>query len=915
MHHGNELVIVATVCAVLLVGLATKVVSRRTRLPYTVMVLVAGLAAGMGLPEQSLVATGEQVSPELILFVFLPILVFESAFSMQLPRVRRNLGPVLWLAGPALLASTAGVAAWMVAITSGSWGWGWVPALVFGALISATDPVAVVALLRELGAPKRLAVLIEGESLFNDGTAIVVFTLLLGVLTGHAQVDPLATLGRFVVVAGGGVAVGAGLGMLTSAWLKRTFNQPVVEITLTLALAYLAMVLAEGLHVSGVMAGVVAGLWMSGPGRVHISPEVAHFLHRFWQVLASIANTLIFFLVGLVAAAAMGSAGFADLAVVVGAFVGIVALRAVLVLASRPVMGRLSEPVSMAEASVMAWGGLRGAVSLALALMVSQEHAIDEALRDQVLLATAGVVLGTLLVNGTTVGKLLHHFGFDRAPAADRLAQAATRGRVLDVVEQAIDTARTQGELRTVNWARVDEELASRRAELEAQRREAEGELQQVPASRPLGAARQALRVERTAVWDAFASGTLTAEAVQLIDADVDARLHALDRGVVSTPQGRGAGALPGWRGMLERWLNQPGRSLGALRFGLLELRYELARGRRVAASAVIDAVERGEIEAGEDLRAAYRGRRHAATELLEDFRVNLPEVAEALETRVARRISLNLERDAVARLEREGALDPDSAARARATVEERMKLLARLPRAEALPETPQLCRGAPLFADVGEAELARIGELTTEKALAPDEVLFEQGSTGGNLFIVARGAVAVIREEGGSSRLLSVLGSGDVLGEMELLTGAPRTATIRALTTCVVGEIDRAGFEALMREVPAVAQRVREAFARRRFDNHVRALPAFASLGHAERVAWFEAGDLRTLADGDRAPRDGLVFVVTGALQGWSRVQAPALVRGDRDDELVAEGPVTLVALGPPPTRVVGGRVSPPHA
>ena len=255
------------------------------------------------------------------------------------------------------------------------------------------------------------------------------------------------------------------------------------------------------------------------------------------------------------------------------------------------------------------------------------------------------------------------------------------------------------------------------------------------------------------------------------------------------------------------------------------------------------------------------------------------------------------LEREAVARVEGEGVLSPDSARKARAGIERRMKQLEGLPRAEALPETPQLCREAPLFAGVDEAGIQRIADLTVEKALSADDVLFEQGSRGGNLFIVARGAVAVFVEDGDEPVLVDILGSGDVLGEMELLSGEPRSATVRALTTCVVGEIDRAGFEALMAEVPAVAERVRDAFVWRRFDNHLRGVPAFASLGRQGRLDWFRDGELTTLDDGEALPRAAMAFVAIGCLRGWSSHPAPSLLPAE-EHELVSVGRTWVLRL-----------------
>ncbi|HJL24609.1 MAG TPA: cation:proton antiporter, partial [Polyangiaceae bacterium LLY-WYZ-15_(1-7)] len=483
MHHGPELRVVVVLCIALAVGALTRALGKRLRVPYTVAMLLAGVAAGgllarFGDELHTLAALreGHAVTADLILFVFLPALVFESAFALDVHAFRKNLGFVALLAVPALVVATGLTAAWMVGLTSpalgvGGWAWGWAPALVFGALISATDPVAVVAILREVGAPKRLGLLIEGESLLNDGTAIVVFGLLIGLLKGAEEVSlghAVLELGR---VAGGGVVLGLVLGGLTMAWLGRTFDDPLVEITLTILLAYAAMILAEAvLHVSGVLAIVTAGVTLAGPGRTRISPRVAHFLHQFWEMLAYVANTVIFFLVGVVIVANLPLASLSSVLVGVGAYAGAMLVRLVVTFAVRPLGNRLVDtPVTTRAAAVMTWGGLRGAVSLALALLLSQQAGIDATLRAQILTVTAGVVLGTILLNGSTTGALLRKLGFTAIGPAEALAEARASEQVLAEVQQRVADADDDPALRTVPWLPVREALGARREALAAE--------------------------------------------------------------------------------------------------------------------------------------------------------------------------------------------------------------------------------------------------------------------------------------------------------------------------------------------------------------------------------------------------------------------------------------------------------------
>ena len=178
--------------------------------------------------------------------------------------------------------------------------WSWYISLMFGSVICATDPVAVVSILKELGGGKKLRTLIESESLLNDGTAIVIFMVFFTILTGTA-IDSNPVIDFFIVTLGG-VAIGATVGLFTLYIIKTVFNDPLFEITAIIGSAYLTFFIAESLHWSGIIGLVTIGLLMTGKGKTKISPEVGHFLHEFWVLAAFIFNTLIFIIVGVIIA-------------------------------------------------------------------------------------------------------------------------------------------------------------------------------------------------------------------------------------------------------------------------------------------------------------------------------------------------------------------------------------------------------------------------------------------------------------------------------------------------------------------------------------------------------------------------------------------------------------------------------------
>lgn len=397
---------------------------RNSRVPYTVVLLLVGLGIGtlnyVGLFENYKLASDavEQIGaidPHLLLFLFLPTLIFESAYSLESHLFFRILPQIALLAIVGLIISmvlSALAVHWLL-----SWGIG--VSLLFGALISATDPVAVVALLKEKSSRKRLETLVEGESLLNDGTAIVFFSLFYGFAVGSSvEVDPLGVFGSFIWVVFAGLIVGVVIGWSSLLVVGKIIDQPLIEITISVVAAYTTFVVAEYMGVSGVVALVALALIYSTIGRLKISPEISQFLHQFWNMLAYMSNTLIFLIVGIII---MANARFDSpklWVTLIVLYIVLLLIRTVSVVVLMPILERIGVGITREKATVLVWGGLRGAVSLTLALIIVQDANVPEILREQILFLTAGIVFLTIVINGSTMGYLFKLLSLDRFPAA-----------------------------------------------------------------------------------------------------------------------------------------------------------------------------------------------------------------------------------------------------------------------------------------------------------------------------------------------------------------------------------------------------------------------------------------------------------------------------------------------------------------
>ncbi len=394
MNHFD----VVTLGLLLFVACVVAIVTRRLGLPYTIGLVLAGIGLSAVGYRSGIVLT-----PELIFTFLFPPLVFEAALHLKWGRFRQEAGLVLSLAFVGTLLSAAVVAAgmhWLV-------GWGWQASLLFGSLIAATDPVSVVAMMKEQDAEPRLRFVMESESLLNDGAAAVLFGLCVAAAAG-ASTDVVTIAQSFVVtVAGGllcGIVVAGGLLLIAGR-----SDDHLVELTLTVLAAYGSFLIAEALGVSGVLATLAAGMLVGNIGPVRtLTERGGEALVRFWDFAAFLANSVIFLLIGSREAeqpllAVLWPAAVATVLVLVG--------RAAAIYPIAGLFARSRSAIDGLTSTIMFWGGLRGALALALALAIPvslPEH-------DALIGVAFAVVAFSIFVQGATMPMLLR-----RAPSGDR---------------------------------------------------------------------------------------------------------------------------------------------------------------------------------------------------------------------------------------------------------------------------------------------------------------------------------------------------------------------------------------------------------------------------------------------------------------------------------------------------------------
>jgi CPA1 family monovalent cation:H+ antiporter len=409
----------------LTVATVSRIFSWFREIPYTLLLVIVGL--GLAFVDIRLV----NLSPELILEIFLPPLLFEAAWNIRWLSLKDNFIPIILFAIIGVIISVMGIAFPLSYFTNLSLA----TALLIGASLAATDPVSVVALFRELGASKKLTILMEGESLFNDGVAVVAFLLLVGIPLGIETFSLSVTVIKFLTFVGVGVGVGCLIGFGIS-YLTQRFDLPLVEQSLTLVSAYGTYLITENLGGSGVIGVVTVGLILGNFGsRIGMNPRTRLLVSEFWEFLAFFVNSIVFLLIG-------DQIKFASLA----RDWPLILLAIALVLITRLIvifgLGNFSNlfthsDISLPEQTLLWWGGLRGSVSIALALSVP---VVLES-RQEIINIVFGVVLFTLLVQGLTTKFFLEKLNLIgdqplRQKYSELLARRVALKRVLNYLEK-----------------------------------------------------------------------------------------------------------------------------------------------------------------------------------------------------------------------------------------------------------------------------------------------------------------------------------------------------------------------------------------------------------------------------------------------------------------------------------------------
>jgi len=636
--------------------------AQRLRIPHTVTLAAIGVLLGFSTLWEPLAFLDDiALTPELLFYIFLPILIFESAFNINIRRLMDDAPVISILAVVSLLVSTFIIAILIDGVMSLlNLDIPFILALVFGAIISATDPVAVLALFKEYGAPRRLSLIFEGESIFNDGTAVALFLVVLaiaesGVVGMDSVVDGAISFGVMVI---GGIIFGLVFGGFFAKLVGYTRSNEFAAITLTMVLAHVTFICAElfshyavvfghHVYVSAIIATTVASLLMGNYGRFKLPVHGMEFLEKYWGQFAFLANSIVFILIGMLAVKLPAAAPDLMLPVLLTIFIVALA-RALSIYPVINIFNRFASPLQKVPLSwqhTLAWGSLRGALAVTMVLLIPDtltfsgwDHSFTP--KDLVLTLTVGCIFATLFVKATTMSGLMRRLRLDRLTALEEInyremliyIYSMTSKRMEDLFRKGYTSGAMYERLKTEQQNHVNAVLS----DLEQRTTDPEM-LRRVIHLHAIG-------IERKYMWELFKNSEITEWVAKMINSKLEYQSRAIERGDYTPEKYRHGNELD----VFERLALFIKRKILRREMGqTVESRYLYYRALSIIARKV--SKELPELEACfeqsqgpartiiREIIAHYDDYRAGSTTKLEELRERYSEVVRALEDRLAR--------------------------------------------------------------------------------------------------------------------------------------------------------------------------------------------------------------------------------------------------------------------------------------
>ncbi|MGY6277003.1 cation:proton antiporter [Methylomonas sp. MgM2] len=798
-----------TILSFLTLAMVVAGTGRYLKLPYTVLLVLLGVTTNLLAPLSAFAESIQnfRLTHDLVLFVFLPALIFESALGLNARALLKDLVPVLIMAIPGMLVS-AGLVSLGLAISLEI---DPIVALLFGALISATDPVAVIALFHELGAPKRLTVLVEGESLFNDATAIVLFNILLGfVLSGQfvpeASLTALADFGRVFL---GGIVVGIAIGVLVSELIVRLKNsERGVLIVLTLIMAYLSFIVAEeGFHVSGVMSVLSAAISLTILGFPRLTGESEHSIRETWSVMVLIFNSLLFIMLGL-------SVDVFSLAeywqAILWAALAVSIARAVSVYGLIPITTCCFAlpKIKLASRHIMWWGGLKGGLAIAIVLSIPDTVADKQLLTE----LTFGVVLISLLLNASTIRPLIHRLKIDRLTDEEWLelqqGMSQIKSATEDVLQYFSRLHLLDSYMQSSVVSALQKKLPERSADLSEDERLKQIHLHAVQAEEE-----ELLRLHDIGLVNYYTYLNFR----DILSKDKAKSVAEL---ITTTTPISVVNPFLRFEMTVIKFLSKYDWTLSLLiryqsiRFSNL-IRHDIA-GVLMAHKALSALKHAEPTMSGEKfsiIRKIYQDRLHRRQGRLIHLGETFPDFYQQYECRLFQEVALLHSLKLLAEEHDRGKLSTKVFRRLELRLQDALKQLPHVTASLSLANRDNWLDSVPLFSGLPQEVVRKLANSAHYVSFLPGDTLFNEGDTGDSVYVLVSGTVNVFqRDAQGNSGHIAELRPGSFIGEHALSERAVRTATVRAKTYITLLRLTSGEVIELAKAAPDLAARLQDA-------------------------------------------------------------------------------------------------------